>query len=421
MTNPVKFFYVPMHADATRVNNAWNNNSNFEQIKLSEIGQEKYLVLFFITNVSWISKNLNKYSSSSYPLMPPRVVKDVYAGQARLVFIQMFEGQVFQPPNPVHDYEVINEWCRNRNFSASQVHYIHENFNHELMPEQQYFTLHSFTTFFCWLQQDPVSEPVFEPEDSQYLYLLYNRANRLHRWALGARLLERDLLRLGKCSYQILGPDKSAMSKWFSHHPELSELIPAVQALENMCPLTLEYSDLQDNNPVHLINNKHHSSTFMSIVTETLYKGELFFSEKIWKPVIAGQPFLLLSSPGSLALLRQWGFQTFDQWFDESYDDMPHMIDRVNCIVDQVHRLSNMSQEQLQQMRQQMMPVIKHNQQRYVELRAKTCERLSNPTSANGVHYYWGKLQMPMHVLQKIWADFTDTEPPVPVDYNKFG
>jgi hypothetical protein len=64
------------------------------------------------------------------------------------------------------------------------------------------------------------------------------------------------------------------------------------------------------------------------------YKTEV--SEKIFKPIIFRQPFVVYGSVDSLKYLHNQGFQTFPEWFDESYDDIvddQHRFDAVTAVV----------------------------------------------------------------------------------------
>jgi len=69
---------------------------------------------------------------------------------------------------------------------------------------------------------------------------------------------------------------------------------------------------------------KWYESTHFSIVLET-YVDEshgIFVTEKMFKPISAGHPFMVLGSPNYLGTLKEFGFETFDNLFDESYDNI---------------------------------------------------------------------------------------------------
>jgi hypothetical protein len=58
-----------------------------------------------------------------------------------------------------------------------------------------------------------------------------------------------------------------------------------------------------------------------NIVSETNDNdNDIFMTEKIWKPIMARQPFIVHGNHGYLKKLREMGFKTFDGIIDESYD-----------------------------------------------------------------------------------------------------
>jgi hypothetical protein len=70
---------------------------------------------------------------------------------------------------------------------------------------------------------------------------------------------------------------------------------------------------------------------------------------------------MLAAAPGNLAYLKSYGFKTFDRWIDESYDTIQDPDLRLQAIVDQTQRLCAMSNSELQQMHQEMQPVLEYN------------------------------------------------------------
>jgi hypothetical protein len=48
--------------------------------------------------------------------------------------------------------------------------------------------------------------------------------------------------------------------------------------------------------------------------------GGAFLTEKTFKPIKHGQPFVIVGAPGSLQALRNLGYRTFDHAIDNSYD-----------------------------------------------------------------------------------------------------
>ena len=107
---------------------------------------------------------------------------------------------------------------------------------------------------------------------------------------------------------------------------------------------------------------EHYSQTFVNVVTETTVDNQcVFFSEKIFKPIAFGQPFLLIGNPESLKYLKKLGYKTFDKWWDESYDNITDVYKRTEAVVKIVNDLSKKSIVELKQMREEMKPVLLHN------------------------------------------------------------
>jgi hypothetical protein len=68
-----------------------------------------------------------------------------------------------------------------------------------------------------------------------------------------------------------------------------------------------EKYDLDYNLAVN-ITKEDYENTFISLVTESLADdGTLFFSEKIWKPLMVGHPFILYGNQYSLKYLKSSG------------------------------------------------------------------------------------------------------------------
>ena len=119
------------------------------------------------------------------------------------------------------------------------------------------------------------------------------------------------------------------------------------------------------------INNltQSYANIFVDVVAETFYTGNVFFlTEKFWRPVANKTPFILQAGQYSLRRLRQLGFRTFSQWWDEGYDEDPG-FQRINEIRKVIDRLSLYSLDQLRAMLIDMQPVLDHNYEIMMQLK----------------------------------------------------
>jgi hypothetical protein len=91
--------------------------------------------------------------------------------------------------------------------------------------------------------------------------------------------------------------------------------------------------------------------TYFSLVTETVFSGtNSFRTEKIWKPIMMGHPWIAVANHGFYRDLRNMGFRTFNDVVDESFDliDNPHdRIERISQVVKDLCT-SNLTQFMLQ-------------------------------------------------------------------------
>jgi hypothetical protein len=109
------------------------------------------------------------------------------------------------------------------------------------------------------------------------------------------------------------------------------------------------------------------NTSFLHVVSETVWQEKIHFTEKVFKPVVLHQPFVVLQAPGSLAYLRSYGFKTFGDWWDESYDTIEDPTERMQAIADIVNSIGNKSLEKLETMRTEMASVLEHNFRHFYE------------------------------------------------------
>jgi len=97
-------------------------------------------------------------------------------------------------------------------------------------------------------------------------------------------------------------------------------------------------------------------------VSETVYAGRrLQLTEKSFKPIALGMPFVLSATAGSLAYLRSYGFQTFNEFWDESYDLETDDFKRAEKVAAVLKQLDDLSNGKKQELFRACWPVIEHN------------------------------------------------------------
>lgn len=107
---------------------------------------------------------------------------------------------------------------------------------------------------------------------------------------------------------------------------------------------------------------------FLHLVTETVsdnfYTGtkiRMDFMSKMGRALAFPRPFIAYGNMGLLKHLRELGFQTFDKWWDESYDDIEDYGERILKIKTLILELNKKTQEEKLLMWNEMYDVFQHN------------------------------------------------------------
>ncbi len=115
-----------------------------------------------------------------------------------------------------------------------------------------------------------------------------------------------------------------------------------------------------------IVNYRIYRDSWFSIVTETIFDyPHTFRTEKIWKPILMGHPFVVAANRGYLRDLRAAGFKTFDTLVDEHYDLIDRPDVRIGRIVDSVEWLC--LESNAADFWAASRDICKHNQQLLVE------------------------------------------------------
>jgi hypothetical protein len=104
--------------------------------------------------------------------------------------------------------------------------------------------------------------------------------------------------------------------------------------------------------------------SYLELVNETYFDSVsgLFITEKTFRTIALGHIFLICGQPGLLAHLKQEGFQTFDDLFDESYDNIVSFSQRWVIIKKNLQLWLGMSEMQKKWYYMRSFDKLVHNQ-----------------------------------------------------------
>ena len=144
----------------------------------------------------------------------------------------------------------------------------------------------------------------------------------------------------------------------------LTQRYPDIQQVFAQQPLPLNMPG-ESGHPMHscwLSLFRQAETCLLYLVSETIATGRRHqLTEKTFKPICLQLPFVLHSTQGSLRYLRSYGFQTFGDLWDESYDDIADDHDRILAIADLLTQLDSLTPKEKQELYQRSRPTIQHN------------------------------------------------------------
>jgi len=248
-------------------------------------------------------------------------------------------------------------------------------------------------------------ESIFAKNNKPYKFLFLNGRLRPHRKYLVERFRSNGLLDHSLWSCLDTGTEILAgvnAGPWFDSDSDKIQ-IQLMHQDQNLMwnPRTIQYLPPEyevdryqhrvglptDNLFVknHLFNNEWgdavinpdcYTDTYFSLVTETVFDYPYSFrTEKIWKPIAMGHPWIAVANQGFYRGIRNLGFKTFDGIIDESFDQIERSQDRIERIAQTVEDLCK---QDLDQFLAACYNICKYNQQHYVELVRSDPEKFSN-------------------------------------------
>ena len=222
-----------------------------------------------------------------------------------------------------------------------------------------------FIHFDFFLEQQKVFENKFLPLTKiKHRYLsMAQGVPRHHRYAMTYQLYKNNLLEHGAVScfaYENFhyntrpGTTDEYMSKLENFKQTVFDSFK--QSLPHTIDNQINIHQV-GNDESHLFEN-----VFVNLVNETHQPDDrVFITEKTYRAINYCRPFIINGDKGSLTYLKEMGFKTFDQFWDESYDDEESDHVRITKITEVVRDICHRSNEELLTQYNDMLPILRHN------------------------------------------------------------
>ena len=188
--------------------------------------------------------------------------------------------------------------------------------------------------------------------EKEYKYICLNRRPHAHRLAMFLELYDKTsggiLTQWPDSGGPTMVHDSSVKARLlYKDTAHLFDKYP----LDHLLPVKFEGDVNADiENPVseHGEQADKYYNSYCHFVSETFFDDPgIFFSEKIFKPILYMQPFVLICQPGAVQALRDMDYDVFDDWIDHSYDNEPDPEKRFKMVFEQMRRVAETPLETL--------------------------------------------------------------------------
>jgi hypothetical protein len=297
------------------------SESNFEFVQSIEYSQQGlYIIEVSKIPELWCAKTFSK-SFNLLLNIPSRVIKAAKSKKIRILILSIVEGDNFTS-NIFDGFLHLHSTVRLLGLPKQSVLIVSGNLN----AGQQYaewckqHSKEEYIEFQEGIEWDgKMSHPpstAVKIKDYSLPFNSLNRAHRNHRTEHLYFLAENKLQGL------------TSGGAWFDTHPIDAPIDQTVEynhyktVLTANYPKTVDVPDLVNQVP-NLINNLEiYENSQLTVVTESHFNqtGGLFITEKTFRPLLVGHPFMVLGQKGTLKKLRSWGFITDFDGLNQSYD-----------------------------------------------------------------------------------------------------
>jgi hypothetical protein len=332
---------------------------------------------------------------------------------------------------------VVNEWTVHTNFekiksqlsgaddicmiveATDAVHPFYNQFDENLNFLTNFFKTHKQSQLIYYsvnhyTEFDGIDNIVYHwiPEYHAYYYPLYKDVNvvdanvnkkflslnkrvSIERWQLYKKFYTDNLLE--QSLFSFLGENQLFGS--LEHSQAVNEVDCALQNLTILHPefacletppnmfiqidndeLLNQYKNTNTRSakvdPTWLGNDYFYQSTFCSVIVETAPSADKpNLSEKTFRSICYGHPFIIIGAANTLLLLRDLGFDTYDDIFDNSYDTEHNYGRRILKAFDVIDSIAGKSIDELNNLNAQLFPRRLQNIKNYQKMYQRMLDR----------------------------------------------
>lgn len=265
-------------------------------------------------------------------------------------------GKIIYITGCMNVQELYDEWCEKNKIPDDPLH--------RMIVVPFAVSQHSIS---CRMHE--AESPVYDENHlPEKLFLCWNRRFRNHRTNLALALDKIGLVDRSYYSMHLVDPEmntahfKDTVDLYSNHYLGLNS--EDANKFINKLPLVIDGETeiaRMCGDFDRAARNFYHNS-LVSIITETNFElSELTATEKTWKPAKEKHPFIMVGVAGALRSMQNLGFKTFDEFWDESYDEEQDYKLRLYKIVKVCKEISEWDNNKILDFKKKVKPIVEHN------------------------------------------------------------
>jgi hypothetical protein len=317
---------------------------------------------------SWYPINLrwHDFDCDYIGLVPDTVKQRLRQHEIRLLF-HYHEGD-----NPERIKRRFDSLCVQHNLPVNCYRFVSANSAAKLLDGFYYFSDHEL--FFKYVNRyQTAPEITAAPRDHTFTAL--SRAHKWWRATCMSQLHQDSVLTNSLWSYNnqvLIGdqPEDNPISMTADEQAVLTNFL-------NSAPYYCDSDDSAAHNNHRHIPEHLYTHSYCNLVLETFFDADqsngAFVTEKTYKCIKFGQPFVIIGTPNSLQCLRDDGYRTFDHVIDNSYDSITDNQQRWQAVK---RTIADIKQQDLYQWYVKCLPDLQHNQQVYLQQQTPALTKL---------------------------------------------
>lgn len=289
---------------------------------------------WYPVGLSWFDHDLDYFS-----LLSDQVKRKIHAKQIQIMFFY-HEGD-----NPARIDDRLSVLCKRHGLTAVDYIFISANSACRAIENFYYFPDHE--VFFNFVNRHQmVARPSMLRSN---IFTMLSRTHKSWRASCMSDLHREGLLDQSYYSYHIEKYEIDDRDP-FDYRSDQAWSDYRVKFLNN-APYRCDESTSDQQNDHAKVNANLYQDSFCHIVVETFYDVDqsdgVFLTEKTFKCIKFGQPFVIVGPANSLSLLREQGYRTFDHVIDNRYDTIRDNVQRWQYLKHTIGQIKNYANHDL--------------------------------------------------------------------------